>query len=145
MTPGEKSEHNRKYREANREKLRLKATEYYREKRAKLLEDNKFRYNANRKEICKKLRESYATNGDYTRAYNKEQRLITASNMTSQVVLAGRYIPIPRRTMNLTVNAPIKTQTVLPSGARYTVVSPASAWGTEDLFGQQLRQKDRRR
>jgi hypothetical protein len=68
-----------------------------------------------------------------------------AGDVTSQVVLAGRYIPIARRSINLTVNAPIKTQVKLPSGARYTVVSPASAWGTEDIFGQQISHKDRRR
>lgn len=43
------------------------------------------------------------------------------------------------------LQVPPKFTIKLPSGANYTVLKEAHAWGTEDLFGQQLRQKDRRR
>lgn len=52
----------------------------------------------------------------------------------SQSTLARGYIPMPRRPINFSVEVPIRQSLTLPSGARYTVYEPCSAWGSgEDM------------
>jgi hypothetical protein len=62
----------------------------------------------------------------------------------SQLHLEGRYIPMPRRPINHSVEVPIKMSIILPSGARYTVCDSARGWGA-DTFGQVVRERDRKR
>ena len=63
----------------------------------------------------------------------------------SQATEAGGYLPQPRRFLDQKVEVGLKMRTVLPSGATYTIYEPCSAWGAEDIFGQRLRAKDRKR